>query len=106
MTTTTTKQAWYIGKTDQEILVDMSRLAHESVAYFAHNELTASEAILDKFNDMFEAIIPYLVDQKTWFYGANKEAYERFDKLKSDLWTIKHGIDEGMFSVLRSRREV
>ncbi len=100
-----TNNKWYVGLTDDEVLVQMSRLAHETVAYFANGENTASEAILDKFNAMFDEIIPYIVEEKTWYHMGNQEQYERFDKLKSDLWTIKHGIDQGMWSVLHARRE-
>jgi hypothetical protein len=97
---------WYNGMNDEEVLVTMSRLAHEAVAYFAKDEMTASEAILDKFNAMFEEIIPYLVDKKTFWYGNKHGMYERFDNLKNDLWSIKHGIEKGMLSVLRNKKEV
>jgi hypothetical protein len=102
MTTTTKK--WYVGLEDQEVLSIMSGLAHEVVAFFAQNEDEESEKLWDKFNDMFDTIIPHIVEEKTWYYMGNQEQYERFEKLKNDLWSIKHGIDEGMMSVLKFRR--
>jgi hypothetical protein len=92
-----TSEKWFIGLEDEEVLVIMSRLAHESVACYRQGQKEDSRKLYNEFNERLEGIVPYLTELKNFYYGMNKESYDRFDKLHLDILHIKRGMTQGLF---------
>lgn len=92
-------EKWYEGKTTEEILAIMSRTAHEAVVHAKRNNFKESEAVENDFNIGFRQVIPAIVDMKTmyWEFRHNNNVYDTWDKLQSDLWAVKNGMENDIY---------
>lgn len=82
-------EKWYVGLTANDIVVELSRIAHNTVAHYKQGEEKESEKLEKEFDKKFDSVIPAIVDIKTAYYMHNKTVYNEWDKCQQDLWTIK-----------------
>jgi hypothetical protein len=91
---------WFIGLTIDDMLVVMSRLAHDSVACMVQGEEKESENKWDIFMAYFEEVIPAIVEEKTWYWAVNKEAWKKWDDFQRELWSIRRNMENGIYSLV------
>lgn len=92
--------SWFSGMTSDEIVREMSRLAHNAIAIAKQYGEAESDKMEKQFVKKFEEIIPSIVETKTAFYMYNKNIWNEWDKCQSDLWDIRRGMETNIEEVL------
>lgn len=86
--------------TSDEIVREMSRLAHNAIAVAKQYGEVESDKLEKQFVKKFEEIIPSIVETKTAFHMYNKTIWNEWDKCQSDLWDIRRGMENNIEEVL------
>lgn len=98
-----TTEKWYKEKTAKDIVSELSRIAHESVACAKQGDKKESEKFHDEFFEKFNSVIPAIVDIKTeyWAYREVNQVYNEWDKCHTDLLFIKKGMEDDLWNIFK-----
>lgn len=94
-----TKKEWFHGKTASKIVIEMSRIGHESVACAIQGEKEESNKYKKEFDEKFESVVPAISDMKSEYYQVNPETFGTWEKCLSDIKSIKRSIDAELLEI-------
>jgi hypothetical protein len=100
------KEAWFKGLSLEEILAEVAMVCSESVEMFQMDCKAESRFLGRKAKNMVEEIMPSIVDEKSWFYGHNQDAYDKLESLQECLIGELNDLENMIIELIEIEREL
>lgn len=90
----TKEQKWYYSLTSEEIITEMSRLRHETVATYIQEGNSANfRELKNVFDNNLKEVMPLITDMKVAYYLYNKEVLSDWENCSNTLKDFKNSLE-------------